>query len=216
MQWSAPLPQHHEHPLIYIHAPLQGAEETWHSIPTSCVQESISLPNACALKILFIVMQKSCDLSIWPSLDLSESKYVWKIYLWTHFKESLRNPSLVTGQFSLSRPVPGCWALAPGGLVTVSNYGSSVICHCIEGSQIHFWSFSIFKWNLSRYLGAWKCKHLSPKHQNAAKSLAREGECGIEFQFLWLWIQGRVRCFPTNIHLFFRSSFLLLVSHCIH
>ena len=77
-----------------------------------------------------------------------------------------------------------------------------------------FWSFFQF-WNENyRTLEAWKCKHLSPKHQNTAKSLAREGGCGIEFQFPW--IQGRARCFPTNIHLFFRSSFLLLVSHCIH
>ena len=134
----------------------------------------IYLSSKClCIKILFIVMQKSCDLSIWPSLDLSESKYVWKIYLWTHFKESLRNPSLVTGQFSLSRPVPGCWALAPGGLVTVSNYGLSVVCHWrVTNSFLvaHVGPFQFLNENY-RTLGAWKCKHLSPKHQNATKSL---------------------------------------------
>ena len=123
-----------------------------------CIENSFH----CDAKILWLVNL--------TSLDLSESKYVWKIYLWTHFKESLRNPSLVTGQFSLSRPVPGCWALAPGGLVTVSNYGLSVICHWrVTNSFLvaHFGPFQFWNENY-RTLEAWKCKHLSPKHQNAA------------------------------------------------
>ena len=110
MQWSAPLPQHHEHPLIYIHAPLQGAEETWHSIPTSCVQESISLPNACALKFFSLWCKNlvTCQFDLpWTSL----SQNMFGKYTFEPISKSLWETHLL---WQVNSPCPGpCQAVEP-------------------------------------------------------------------------------------------------------